>query len=130
MMSAYVTWRSRCKRFISESPIFNIDIWSSDHLTSPIISSSTGYIYEADGSLLFDPGRLRVLVFDETNTKSSDGIWLIPFSSLGSVNFKVTRLQLASTKSCPSVARHLAVSQRLLSASTFSFRLTAEISTI
>jgi len=43
------------------------------------ISSATGFVYPDRDNILFDPGRLRLIVFDEFKTSPTENIWLIPF---------------------------------------------------
>ena len=59
-----------------------------------VISPSTGRVYKAQGSLLFDPGRLRIVVFDEFTTKVSD-LDLIPFHQV-SGDYEIPTLPDAS----------------------------------
>ena len=47
-------------------------------LKNVCISPSTGIVYEQFGSVLFDPGKLKFLVFDEIFNPNPD-IWLIPY---------------------------------------------------
>ena len=46
-----------------------------------VISSSTGFCYPMAGNVLLDPGRLKLLVFDDYLTSTSDKTYFIPFIS-------------------------------------------------
>ena len=43
------------------------------------VSASSGFVYRQKNNILFDPGRLKLMLFDEHDQTPSDGIWLIPF---------------------------------------------------
>lgn len=68
-------------KLLSTGEIQTAESLSPDFCLSP----SSGFCYPRKNNILFDPGRLRLVVFDESTTSPTENIWLIPFTKSSGV---------------------------------------------